>query len=223
LPYSKFSQALSNYCLPRIAEYRDRDEDSAADSLADRYSAINTCYSEFGSRCQSLPEFCDRLANLFSDTKSPVVLSTIHRAKGDEADNVFLLGCNDLPYTAKAQKDWQIEQEYNLLYVALTRAKQSLYLVPLSKDPSQIDQLIRSTYGGLEIEPVPFKPTLPPVTVDPYLGRWFVYAGTSDSLKKQWRDVQMKVLHHNGAIAQCQGSNDRYYACVPIHNLEEVA
>jgi hypothetical protein len=80
---------------------------------------------------------------------------------------VFLLGCNDLPYTAKAQKDWQIEQEHNLLYVALTRAKQSLYLVPLHKDPSRVDEFVRHQYGGLEIEPVPFVPSLPPATTDP--------------------------------------------------------
>jgi hypothetical protein len=52
-------------------------------------------------------------------------LSTIHKAKGREWDKVGFLDSHLLP--AKwARQDWEIEQENNLAYVGVTRAKQEL-------------------------------------------------------------------------------------------------
>jgi len=51
---------------------------------------------------------------------------------------------------------------------------------------------------------------------------WFVYDGDSDALKKQWRGVELRIMHSNGAIAQCQGSNGQYYGSVPVYSLREV-
>jgi DNA helicase-2/ATP-dependent DNA helicase PcrA len=57
-----------------------------------------------------------------------VRLSSIHRAKGLEAARVFLLFPDLLPHP-RAKQDWERQQEYNLLYVALTRATHSLTIV----------------------------------------------------------------------------------------------
>ena len=77
----------------------------------------------------------DRLNTLFSDTRNgnAVTLSTVHKAKGLEADNVFILLPEFLPFLRKDQQQWEIEQEYNLKYVAITRAKKNLYYVNLSQ------------------------------------------------------------------------------------------
>lgn len=56
-------------------------------------------------------------------------LSSIHRAKGAEADNCFILLPNKLPLVWDGQKEWQYEQEVNLKYVAITRAKKRLVWV----------------------------------------------------------------------------------------------
>jgi ATP-dependent exoDNAse (exonuclease V) beta subunit len=46
-----------------------------------------------------------------------------------ESDRIFIINPNDLPMVWRNQEGWQLEQEYNLLYVALTRSKSELYVV----------------------------------------------------------------------------------------------
>jgi len=61
--------------------------------------------------------------SLCSDESSPITLSTCHRAKGLESDRIFIISPHDLPMVWRNQQGWQLEQENNLLYVALTRSK----------------------------------------------------------------------------------------------------
>jgi superfamily I DNA/RNA helicase len=61
--------------------------------------------------------------SLFSDESSPITLSTCHRAKGLEGDAIFIINLRDLPMVWRNQQGWQLEQEHNLLYAALTRSK----------------------------------------------------------------------------------------------------
>lgn len=71
-------------------------------------------------------ELIDRISEVFSDRKkNGIALSTIHKAKGLEADRVFI-ACKSLMPSKSAKKDWEIRQEYNLMYVAYTRAKNLL-------------------------------------------------------------------------------------------------
>ena len=60
-----------------------------------------------------------------------LILSTVHSAKGQEWDSVFVLNVNDgsFPNEFAAGKPAQIEEERRLLYVAITRAKRDLHLV----------------------------------------------------------------------------------------------
>jgi DNA helicase-2/ATP-dependent DNA helicase PcrA len=63
-----------------------------------------------------------------------VVLSTIHSAKGGEWDVVHVLHASDgsIPSDMATGDDEEIEEERRLLYVALTRARDALYVyVPL--------------------------------------------------------------------------------------------
>ena len=71
-------------------------------------------------------ELINKIADVFSDRKkNGIALSTIHKAKGLEADRVFI-ACKSLMPSKRAKKDWEIKQEYNLMYVAYTRAKNLL-------------------------------------------------------------------------------------------------
>lgn len=69
--------------------------------------------------------------NLFIDNmfknegNEGIQLSTIHRAKGLEADNVFII-CPSLIPSKLSQTDWEKEEEQHLLYVMCTRPKNSL-------------------------------------------------------------------------------------------------
>ena len=60
-----------------------------------------------------------------------LVLSTIHSAKGQEWDAVYVLNLVDgcIPSDMSTQKPEQIEEERRLLYVAMTRARDELHLV----------------------------------------------------------------------------------------------
>jgi DNA helicase-2/ATP-dependent DNA helicase PcrA len=60
-----------------------------------------------------------------------LVLSTVHSAKGQEWDAVFLLNVTDgsFPSEFSTGKPKLIEEERRLMYVAMTRAKQSLTLL----------------------------------------------------------------------------------------------
>src|SRR5258707_15684393 len=60
-----------------------------------------------------------------------LVLSTIHSAKGQEWDAVFVLNVIDggIPSDMAVGSREQVEEERCLLYVAMTRARQHLHLV----------------------------------------------------------------------------------------------
>lgn len=61
-------------------------------------------------------------------TDNAVVLMTIHSAKGLEFDSVFVVGMEDglFPHFNSMTSQQDLEEERRLLYVAITRAKQSL-------------------------------------------------------------------------------------------------
>ncbi len=64
------------------------------------------------------------------EEEKPLVLSTIHSAKGLEWDTVIIMGLLDgvLPITFALDSEEEIEEEQRLLYVALTRAKKRCFL-----------------------------------------------------------------------------------------------
>ncbi len=69
-----------------------------------------------------------------------LILSTVHSAKGQEWESVFVLNVTDgsFPSEFAAGKAELIEEERRLLYVAMTRARQSLTLIaPLKFHVSQ--------------------------------------------------------------------------------------
>lgn len=95
---------------PRYVSYEERV--SVVEAVAERYRYTH--------------EVITALENMFSDDdKDGVILSTIHKSKGLEADRVFIIRRDLLP-SKRATQPWQREQERNLEYVAYTRAKKSL-------------------------------------------------------------------------------------------------
>lgn len=71
-------------------------------------------------------EVIDRMNLIFSDNNSGICLSTIHKSKGLENERVFII-CEDKLYLKHCMKvPWMAEQERNLVYVAITRAKKFL-------------------------------------------------------------------------------------------------
>ena len=93
------------------------------------------CIKAFAESAKGIADLKRKIEFAFSDEqmRNAVCLSTIHKSKGLESDRVFILCPDKLPLTWKDQQAWELEQENNLKYVAITRAKKELYFVNLSE------------------------------------------------------------------------------------------
>ena len=92
-------------------------------------------YLENHASSDSISKFSNFIDKLLNTTPSPncVRLCSIHKAKGLEATNIFVLNEAKINYDFRNSKEQNI-QEKNLSYIATTRAKEGLYLV---KEPSK--------------------------------------------------------------------------------------
>ena len=70
-----------------------------------------------------------RIEDIFTDEIKGILLSTIHKSKGLENDRILFLAPELIP-NKHARQEWQLQQEYNLKYVAITRAKKELIYIP---------------------------------------------------------------------------------------------
>lgn len=126
--------------IVRLEAFRDREmakfiakgEDERAEGVADRVACVLTVVNSLPEgKNRTVPAVERRLVDLFQVDKTdaeiarmpPVLtLSTVHKSKGQEYDNVAVLAPSLMPSKA-ARQEHQIAQEMNLMYVAATRAK----------------------------------------------------------------------------------------------------
>jgi DNA helicase-2/ATP-dependent DNA helicase PcrA len=92
------------------------------------------------SAARTLDELAKEISTIFEDASAAILLSTVHRAKGLEADRVFVLQYDSMPLEWEGQQKWEREQEEHIEYVALTRAKQAMYLIPSPKKEKRDEQ-----------------------------------------------------------------------------------
>jgi DNA helicase-2/ATP-dependent DNA helicase PcrA len=100
----------------------------ALKEMAMRYARLEDFLAEFTIEP---PEKSLAGAGAFSDAADkPLVLSTIHSAKGLEWESVFLTGLAEgmLPVSFSLDDPQALEEEQRLFYVGVTRAKQHLIL-----------------------------------------------------------------------------------------------
>lgn len=118
--------------LYSLAEYRDREvskliaakKNTRAANLEDQVETIvNLAWG-----AETIEDLLKRIDTVFSDTVEGVVFSSIHKAKGTQADRTFILRPDLMPHPM-AKNDWEMDQELNIKYVALTRAKKEMYFV----------------------------------------------------------------------------------------------
>ena len=110
----------------KLMERRGLDFDDAtlSSSIMEQYDNINTLMT-LSEKCKTKHELINHIKSIFAEEQYGVCLSTIHKAKGLEADNVYILCRSTMP-SKLAQQDWERKQEENLIYVAYTRAKHTL-------------------------------------------------------------------------------------------------
>ncbi len=78
--------------------------------------------------CQTTAELHQKIERIFESTTGAITLATIHTSKGFEWDTVYILNKHLIP-SVYATQPWQLEQEDNLMYVAITRAKNTLVYI----------------------------------------------------------------------------------------------
>ena len=118
--------------------YRTYLQDNYSDGSSREEDLIHL--GSFSTKFERMEDFLNELAlltNMAKDEYSTdlekmdkVVLSTIHQAKGLEWSYVFLIWCADgmIPLQRALKEQGGEEEERRLFYVALTRAKDQLYL-----------------------------------------------------------------------------------------------
>lgn len=136
LPFEMFDSACHEYFGNIVDElifkgYDEKDQEVVLER--DKEDAILSIKQY--SKAESISEMIEYIEEkLFAEGDDNVVwLSSIHRAKGLEADRVFIVNWHKMPL--KVAEEWQMIQEKNLQYIAVTRAKKELYF--LEPDPTE--------------------------------------------------------------------------------------
>jgi DNA helicase-2/ATP-dependent DNA helicase PcrA len=141
--------------LERLYEKRDEQSNVRAGDLAQ----LERIATQFADRERFLTELAldppAATGDLSGDPhldEDYLVLSTVHSAKGQEWDAVFLLNVADgsFPSEFSTGRPELVEEERRLLYVAMTRAKSDLHLVaPLKYYVTQQPRMgDRHVYGA---------------------------------------------------------------------------
>lgn len=102
-------------------DYQDATLTSYITNMYDMIKALTVLAENYTTKTELL----SHIDEMFDETREGVILSTIHKAKGLEADNVYIL-CNSSMPSSLAKKEWEKNAEQNLIYVAYTRAKKKL-------------------------------------------------------------------------------------------------
>ncbi len=124
--HSVIEAVYDDYLKAKFPNYDQRRED------------LNTL-ANFAKQYESAGDFLDQLALLTSldnevtaagDDTEMLTLSSVHQAKGLEWKVVFIIWMTDgmFPSSRSLERDDTIEEERRLFYVAVTRAKDELYL-----------------------------------------------------------------------------------------------
>lgn len=117
-----FETKLNQWAKKQIDIAKRRDQEDRIEQIQDKADSLFAIIN--GADVDTLPELCHVIDDLFNGDNGPK-FSTVHRAKGLEAKRVFILDPQLMP-SKFARKDWQMKQETNLIYVAVTRALDTL-------------------------------------------------------------------------------------------------
>ena len=121
---------LNGWKIKEIEKFERRHHEAGIQAVEDKHA----CLLNVMDSCDTIQEVINKLENLFSDDSvAGYVFSSVHRAKGLEAETVYILNPEKLPLVWKNQKAWEAEQEMNIRYVAVTRSKNKMVFVITEK------------------------------------------------------------------------------------------
>jgi DNA helicase-2/ATP-dependent DNA helicase PcrA len=116
------------------------EKDPDAESRLQNLDALINAVKEYEERCErnekepSVADFLQEISLLSGEddtqagSEGAVTLMTVHLAKGLEFNDVFVTGLEENLFPIGCSSDDDLEEERRLCYVAMTRAKQRLFL-----------------------------------------------------------------------------------------------
>ena len=128
----KMNASDVNDLLSKLVQYKDKEvsrlilakKNAQAQSVEDKVDTIIALMDN----TDTIAELENKIVSIFSDDNEGVVFSSIHKAKGLEAERVFILRRDLMPHPM-AEKQWEMVQESNIEYVAYTRTLDQLVFV----------------------------------------------------------------------------------------------
>jgi DNA helicase IV len=126
MPIEDFLATLDDYVNKRMQVLKRAEKENQIQSLQDKYD----CIIALSGRTSTVAGLHDNIKEIFGEQgrNSGVVFSTVHKAKGLEAENVWIISPDKMPHPM-AKTPSAREQEKNLCYVAVTRAMKTLRYV----------------------------------------------------------------------------------------------
>ena len=124
---------LEKYLEREVAKAKARGDERKVEEVHDRVDTMHVLIDRARElKHTRVTELQEMIRTVFDDrvvdAKNMVTLCSGHRSKGLEWDRVHILGLEELQ-PGRAKHDWQLQQEFNLMYVEVTRAKQTLHIV----------------------------------------------------------------------------------------------
>jgi superfamily I DNA/RNA helicase len=137
----------------RLEKWRDREvakieaapklDENKRDAVHDKFATIMVLLERAREQgLTTVTEMKEMVLEMFDDvgsSKTLIVLSSVHRSKGLEWPKVYLLGRGEVMPPRREMQEWQMEQEVNLCYVAVTRAQETLVDVSMPV-PGELDK-----------------------------------------------------------------------------------
>lgn len=122
---------LDTYKDREIQKAQAKGQDQKIEEIEDRVATLLHIISAVTAKGQTSVDvvvaFIDAL--FADDVSNAIVLATYHRSKGREWQRVFLFEHSARCPSKAARQAWQLQQEANLAYVAVTRAQHTLAFV----------------------------------------------------------------------------------------------
>lgn len=126
-----FAAKAETWYLREYAKSQNDDDVAAMDRLADRIECLRVMVAAAPEDDRTVQGLRDRAARLFIGRASGLELASIHKSKGMEWDVVNILDAWRMPSKFSVGTPWMEQQESNLHYVAITRAKHVLRYINL--------------------------------------------------------------------------------------------
>ena len=119
---------LTEWREKEVQKWMAKGKEGKAEEVADRCETVIMLANQLTAEGKrTVAELVEFIRGMFGDTKpgekpKVLTLATAHKSKGREWKRVFILGQAKYMPSKWARKEWQMEQEINLMYVATTRA-----------------------------------------------------------------------------------------------------